>query len=176
MKTDKQALKITFIADLETYAPAGFELGPGYENHSGGEDVFIKLKDKNDIVGVARLVHKGAGRVITVSPYIVEGGHEIAYHFDLGGMIITVTVFTDDMIVPAITPVLNSANWTEREMKDLFGLAAVGHPCADERLILDESMAQDVFGEYISLSDAMAGAATNKLWEHINERREAENE
>jgi len=175
MKTDKQELKVTFLAEADIFAPGGFELGPGYENHVGGDDIFIKLNDKNDIVGLARLVHKYGGRVITITPYSVEGGNEVAYHMDVGGMIITATTFTDDKAVPAITTILKSGDWSEREMKDIFGIVAVGHPCSDERLILDESMAENVFEEYTSLSDAMAGAATSTLWEHINEQKEEDN-
>ncbi len=172
MKKDKQTILTTFLDELKLYAPGGFEIDGdcSHENIDGGQDVFIRLKDKNDIVGVARLVDKYGGRLVTLTPYVLEDGDELAYHFDVGKMIITFIVHTDDKSVPAITPVLKSADWTEREMKDLFSITPEGHPCP-ERLILDESIAQGAFEEYMSLSDAMAGAATNKLWEHINENK-----
>ncbi|BCO09414.1 hydrogenase subunit CooU [Desulfolithobacter dissulfuricans] len=175
MMTNKKELASTLLSELKVYVNSGFEQKAVCADSTGNQDLYVKLHDKSDIAAVATLVRKHGGRVVTVSPYVIDSGYEIAYHFDVDGVLLTATLVTEDGTVASITPYLKSADWTEREMQDLFDITLVDHP-NPERLILDESIAQGIFKEYMTLSDAMAGAATNTLWERINEAKGAGNE
>ncbi|MBL4902259.1 NADH-quinone oxidoreductase subunit C [Desulfocapsa sp. AH-315-G09] len=174
MKTDKKEMAALLLAEFQVYIKSGFEHRFSHMDHLGNEDLYLSLHDKGDINAVATLLKKHSGRVVTITPYIVDEGFEIAYHFDVYGIVLTVTLLTKDGIIDSITPNLKSADWTEREMQDLFNIKLIGHPNPD-RLILDEKMAPGIFKEYMTLSDAMTGAATNTLWEKINEAKGEQN-
>ncbi|MCF6188325.1 MAG: NADH-quinone oxidoreductase subunit C [Desulfobulbaceae bacterium] len=170
MTIAKKEMVSVLLAQLKIYVTSGYEHRFSHFDHLGNEDVYISLHDKGDIGKVASVFQHHGGRVITITPYVVDSGYQIAYHFDVTGIVLTVTLLTEDGSVDSITPILKSADWTEREMQDLFDIKIIGHPNPD-RLILDESMAQGIFKEYMTLSDAMTGAATNTLWERINEAK-----
>ncbi len=174
MKTDKKEIAALLLAELKVYINSGFDHRFSHFDHLGNEDLYLSLHDKADIKAVASLFEKHTGRVITITPYVVDNGFEIAYHFDVRGVVLTVTLLTEDGTVDSITPNLKSADWAEREMQDLFNIKLIGHPNPD-RLILDEKMAKGIFKEYMTLSDAMTGAATNTLWEQINEAKGEQN-
>jgi len=174
MKTDKKEMAALLLAELKVYVKSGFEHRFSHCDHLGNEDLYLSLHDKKDINAVANVIKKHSGRVITITPYVVDKACEIAYHFDVYGIVLTVTLLTEDETVDSITPNLKSADWTEREMQDLFNIKLIGHPNPD-RLILDEKMAKGIFKEYMTLSDAMTGAATNTLWERINEAKGEQN-
>ncbi len=173
MKTNKQELASTLLSELKLYINAGIASMHTFSGPLGNEDIFVRLNNKEDIASVATMVKKHQGRCVTVTPNGVEGGDEVAYHFCIEGVMLNAISFTDDKTVPSITPILKSADWTEREMNDLFAIKPVGHP-NPKRLILDESIAEGVFKEYVSLSEAMAGAATCSLWENLNEAKQGE--
>ncbi len=175
MTMDKKEKVSVLLAELKMYVTSGYKHKFSHFDHLGNEDVYIELHDKCDISAVANVFKQHGGRVVTITPYVVDSGYQIAYHFDVAGIVLTVTLHTEDRTIDSITPILKSADWTEREMQDLFGIKLVGHPNPD-RLILDESMAQGIFKEYMTLSDAMTGAATNTLWEKINEAKGGHNE
>ena len=170
MEIDKKEMAALLLTEFHVYIESGFDHRFSHEDHLGNVDMYISLHDKEDIHAVALLIKKHNGRVVTITPYVVDKGFEIAYHFDAYGIVITVTLLTEDSSVDSITSNLKSADWTEREMQGLFNIKLLGHPNPD-RLILDEKMAQGIFKEYMTLSDAMTGAATNTLWERINEAK-----
>ena len=63
----------------------------------------------------------------------VHNGLEILYHFsdDKTGTYYNPRVHIAELenpVVYSITPILEGANWIEREMYDLFGIKFVGHP------------------------------------------------
>ncbi len=171
MKRQTHQLVLAILADLEVYLKTELDNVVIYDDGRGNEDVFFRITEKEHLPLVASLVKKYNGRLVTLTPNVIDDEtHELVYHFDIEGLLINCTITVTDKKIPSITPILKSADWTEREMKDLFGVVPEGHP-NPKRLILDESLAEGVFQEYIGLSDAMAGAATNKLWEHINEAK-----
>ena len=49
-----------------------------------------------------------------------------------------VNVSAEKPEVPSLTPIWNGANWTEREVYDLFGIIFVGHPKLEKLLTPDE--------------------------------------
>lgn len=124
------------------------------------------------IYQAALLVSTFKGRLVTASPYWQNSEKEgkvlkIAYHFDMKGITVTYTIVLDQdtLSVPSITPLLKSADWMEREMKETFNINVEGHPNL-KRLFLDASI--DLGNDtMIPLSAAMSGSATNTLWERV---------
>lgn len=138
----------------------------------GNPNSWIKLTNKNDIEAIAKSVSAHKGRCVVMSVYRNEdGSHMLIYHFDIDGMLINVEVplASDDKNFISITPILPSANWAEREAREMYNLEPVGHPCKD-RLFLDPSMPKGEMAEYISLSKAQVGLSdTDILWNKVNE-------
>lgn len=140
---------------------------------------------------MAEIVAARHGRLITASPYWQGTGLRVgperelgptgdtgeqereekllrvAYHFDVAGVTFTCTVTLDRerRTVPSITPLLKSADWLEREMKESYQIEVQGHP-NPHRLFLDESI--DLPADaLVPLSEAMSGTSTSTLWERV---------
>jgi NADH:ubiquinone oxidoreductase subunit C len=130
------------------------------------------LDDKADLVAVARLLVEVRARLSTITAYATEkakrtGNFEIAYHFDLDGDTLTVTVhFPPEGEVDSLTPFFANADWPEREMAELYGIRIKGHP-SPERLFIDESLGEAVFDQYIPYSSMVNAATTKGLWEKV---------
>lgn len=128
---------------------------------------WCKLTDPEDIFLVAELVAGFKGRVITISPVNKQTSVVINYHFYFDGINCTVAITLPEnaRLVKSITPVLKSADWHEREMRELYNIELQGHPNS-KRLFLDENIHMTDH-TMIPLSEAMNGASTNTLWEKI---------
>ncbi|MDK2985110.1 MAG: NADH-quinone oxidoreductase subunit [Clostridia bacterium] len=134
---------------------------------------WCRLDDHSRITNVAMIVSGLGGRVITITAYKTKDVHqrdihEIAYHFDLDGCTCTVTIEIprNSGKVNSITPILKSADWTERELQELYGIKVVGHP-NPKRLFLDETIDEGIMNKLIPLSVAMNGATSKTLWEKV---------
>ena len=72
---------------------------------------------------------------------------EALYHFscDAVGLVVNLRVKTpkSEAVLPSLTPVVPPAEWIEREMYDLLGIAFEGHP-RPERLILSDDWPKGV--------------------------------
>ncbi|QOR61153.1 NADH-quinone oxidoreductase subunit C [Sulfurovum sp. ST-21] len=147
---------------------AGYELKEDKDSY-GNASAWIILNDKKDIEAVANAVKAYKGRCIVATAYKNHSGtHTVIYHFDIEGLIINVQLETDDQSIVSITPTLPSANWAEREIREMYGVEPIGHPDKD-RLFLDYSLAKGVLNEYISLSKMQLGVSeTDILWENVN--------
>ncbi len=144
-------------------------------DEKGNIQLWLKLYNLKDILHIAQLVKDFGGRCIIISAYKKNNHSVLVYHFDIDGMILNVELELFDNKVYSITPILNSANWAEREFKEMYEIELIGHP-NPARLFLDESIAEGVLREYMPLSQAMNGAATCCMWEKIeNERLKDEN-
>lgn len=128
---------------------------------------WCKLVDPEDIYVVAELIASCKGRVITISPVNKQTSVIINYHFYFEGINCTVAITLPDSArsVKAITTVLKSADWHEREMQELYNIKLQGHPNS-KRLFLDENIHMTDH-TMIPLSEALNGASTNTLWERI---------
>jgi len=107
------------------------------------------------------------------APNIVIGfarieGREIAYHFDLDGVVLTVTTCVDNEppMVPSITPWFKNADWNEREFMELYGIKVENHP-NPRRLFIDKDLDAGQLDKLIPLSTMMNGASTKTLWEKV---------
>ena len=157
---------------------------------------WCRLDEPDDIYPVAQLVKDFGGRVMTISslntPNVIPGKAPdaapnnaenkepinvvINYHFYFEGINLTASITLPDnnRAVKSITPVLKSADWHEREMRELFNIKLEGHPNA-KKLFLDESINMTDH-TMIPLSEALKGASTSTLWEKImkSNRKEAD--
>lgn len=139
-------------------------------DHYGNSNNWIILQEKRDMEVVAKAVKSFKGRCVVATGYLneKENTHTVIYHFDIEGMIINVQVETDDKSVISITPILRSADWAERELREMYDVEPIGHP-TNERLFLDYSIAKGVLNEYISLSKMQMGVSdTDVLWNKVN--------
>ncbi len=154
---------------IKTKITGGYELKEESDSY-GNPNAWIILKSKKDAQAVAKAVKGYKGRCIVATAYKNEkdDSHTIIYHFDIDGTVINMQVTTDDQTVYSITPILKSADWAEREMREMYDIEVVGHPCSD-RLFLDYSLVKGVLNEYISLSKMQMGVSdTDVLWSRVN--------
>ena len=148
---------------------------------------WCRLEDSDDIYPVAEAIKRFSGRVMTISPLntpnVIPGQAPeykpneiqnkepvkvvINYHFYFQTINLTVciTLPDDKRAVKSITPVLISADWHEREMRELYNIDVQGHPNS-KKLFLDESIHM-TDNTMIPLSEALRGASTSTLWEKI---------
>jgi len=134
---------------------------------------WCRLDSPLQITNVALVIAKIGARLMTITAYNIKDEqdndiHEIAYHFDLDGATCTVTIVIpfDGGEVNSITPILKTADWTERELQELYDIKVIGHP-NPKRLFLDDSIDEGVMNNLISLSEAMNGASSQTLWEKV---------
>jgi len=133
----------------------------------GNRLVWLKLDDKRDITNVAYIIANLNGRCVTATAYKIDNGHTLIYHLDVDGTLINVEVYTTDNTIDSITPLLPSANWAEREFREMYAIEPIGHPC-NERLFLDESIVKGALNQYIPLSKMMLGVSESDiLWERV---------
>jgi Ni,Fe-hydrogenase III component G len=165
----KETLKQKTIALLKERITGDYDIRVE-KDEKGNIQIWLKLYNRKDILHVAEVIKELGGRCIIISAYKKDDHHVLVYHFDIDGMVVNVDVELFDNTVDSITPILDSANWAEREFKEMFGIKLVGHP-NPKRLFLDESIAEGILGEYMPLSQAMNGAATCCMWETIESQR-----
>jgi len=104
---------------------------------------------------------------------VIDGkSYEIAYHFDLDGDTLTLSLFlpVDGGTVDSLTTLFRSADWSERELMEIYNLRIVGHP-DPRRLFLDESIEPAVLERLIPFSTLVNAASTKSLWEKILEQK-----
>ncbi len=157
-------------------------LTPGFTfetriNKWGVATAWVRLSSTEQLLPAATSIKQVGGRLHTISAYQrVEGKsteiHEIAYHFDLDGATLTLTVFLADgqRDIPSLTPVFHNADWNEREFMELYDINAVGHP-NPSRLFIDENIDAAVLQKFIPFSDMVNAASTKALWEKIMQQR-----
>lgn len=171
----KETLKRKIIAEIKDKLDEDkFEIKEDFDLY-GNIQIWLKLYDRKDILHVAQIVKDFGGRCVIISAYKKDDHHVLVYHLDIDGILLNVEVELFDNTIDSITPILKSADWTEREFKEMFGIKLINHP-NPKRLFLDETIAEGILGEYMPLSQAMNGAATCSLWEKIeSERHKDEN-
>ena len=128
-----------------------------------GDSLWCEIDDKNQLLQLALIFQTTHARVCMITAYVHEDAHELVYHFDIDGVMVNVKLYIADKSVPSITPLFKSADWTERELSELYGIAIINHP-NPQRLFLDESIKTTALKEYYSLSSAMSGKVSQELW------------
>lgn len=130
------------------------------------DSLWCEIGDKNLLLQLAEILQTMNARVCMITAYEKEGEHELVYHFDLNGVMLNLKLHVSDKCVPSITPLFKSADWTERELCEIYGITVENHP-NPKRLFLDDSIKESVLKEYYSLSSAMSGNVSQELWSKV---------
>lgn len=154
-------------------------LGTGFLNWTsdvnGNRFGWVKLGAPESLLSIAPPLAQCGARLMTVTAYrgdkfgrMEMEGHEVSYHFDLEGVVVTVSVCLPDTppTVPSITPWFKNADWNEREFAELYGIVLKDHP-NPRRLFLDSSLDAAILDRLVPLSTMMNGASTTTLWEKV---------
>jgi len=109
--------------------------------------VFLDIAPR-DNVEVARVLFQDLGaRLATVSGVDLRDSVELNYHFCFDADFCVVTVKTwaakPDPHIESLAPLIEGANWIEREINDLIGCTFDHHPRL-ERLILSDDWPEGV--------------------------------
>lgn len=134
---------------------------------------WVKLCQPGSLEVVAPRLAQAKARLMTITAYRSDkyarvDGREIAYHFDLDGVCLTVAVCVDadPPRVPSLTRWFRNADWNEREFMELYGIKVDGHP-NPRRLFVDKDIDAGQLDRLIPLSTMMNGASTKTLWEKV---------
>ena len=134
---------------------------------------WVTLKSNAELPAAAALLAEHRARLCTVTALnkqLAEPITTLAYHFDVRGYTVTITVPLDpaENSVPTITPWFRNADWNEREFAELFDVHVEGNT-NPKRLFLDPEIDEGILNEVIPLSIMMNGACTKDMWERIME-------
>lgn len=105
-------------------------------------------------------------RFCAITCYKIENGHELIYHFDVNQRMVNLKIKIQNSEIESITPIFKAADWSERELSELYGINIKNHPNL-KRLFLDEEIKDSVLNEYFTLSNAMNGKVTKQLWAKV---------
>jgi NADH:ubiquinone oxidoreductase subunit C len=98
-----------------------------------------------DVFAMAELMRGIEARLSAITGLAAEHGETaIVYHYCLGATAINIRTTTRDRAIPSITPVTKAADWSEREIGDLYGVCFAQHP-NPSRLIRPPSLPPGFF-------------------------------
>jgi hypothetical protein len=103
-------------------------------------------------------------------PKETPGAHEITYHLLVKGIPLTIKVLVPEGVeLPSIRGLFINADWEEREVMELTGIAITGHEGA-KRLFLDESIEAGIFDRLVPFSEMTNANAGDATWARIKEQ------
>jgi len=184
-------------ADLEsrlaTAAPAGIQFRATTDS-KGVATAWCTLADKEQLAPAASHLKALDARLMTITifqpkappaPAVKEGetapppptffgntvndgkAFEVAYHFDLDGAALTLTIHVPGGgDVESLTPLFRNADWPVRELMEIYSIVVRNHP-DPRRLFLDPSIDGAVLERLIPFSTMANSASTKGLWEKI---------
>lgn len=138
--------------------PTSFEIS--------NDALWASIEDTNALEEFAKGLHTMHARVCMITCARVDKGHDILYHFDIKGVLFNLKLHLKTPHLPSITPLFESANWAERELSELYGIALENHP-NPAKLFIDESIKEAIYEAYVPLSSAMSGEVSRHLWEKV---------
>ncbi|MDO5484043.1 MAG: NADH-quinone oxidoreductase subunit C, partial [Desulfovibrionaceae bacterium] len=131
---------------------------------------WFRLDTPRHLSQAATVLQQPGARLTMVSACkkTLQGEQDVCYHFELTGVIYTVTVTLNGQwpSLPSITRLFANADWHEREMMELYGIPVSDQP-NPRRLFLDEDLDAGLLKEVVPLSIMMNGACSTDLWERI---------
>ena len=104
--------------------------------------IYIEVA-RRDVTAIVRLIFKDLGARFNIATAADNPDNiEMMYHFDFDkiGLIVTVRAYVpkDDCVIDSILPIMNGAEWIEREIHELFGLEFRNHPNMRPLLLPDD--------------------------------------
>ncbi len=110
--------------------------------------VYIEIHPRA-IRAVAGYVFKDLGARFNIASGVdLRDRMEILYHFTLEEINFLVSLRVnlpkDRLVIDSIAPLLEGANWIEREIHEMLGITFTGHPDM-RRLLLPDEWPQDVY-------------------------------
>lgn len=142
-------------------------------NRKGVISAWSQLPTAHLLLPTSEAIRRAGGRLSTITAYQrrqeeSSGIREIAYHFDIDGATLTLTVHLDEdqREIDSITPIFPCADWHEREFMELYAIDIKGHP-NPRRLFIDENIDRAVLQHFVPFSDMVNAASTKSLWEKI---------
>lgn len=82
-----------------------------------------------DALAMAEMMNRLEARLSTMTGVAIENGETgIIYHYCLGCLAINIKTRTHNRAIRSITPITRAADWSEREIYDLYGVHFAGHP------------------------------------------------
>src|SRR5680860_193347 len=112
--------------------------GPAINRVSTDHGIPVVHVNTNQILPITRYIHVNEELRGTLSLLWAvdrrprEVRYELWYLFtlweDKSWLIVSTDLLGDERLFESITPKIHAANWYEREIRDMFGLIAQGHP------------------------------------------------
>ncbi|GFH62944.1 MAG: H+-translocating [NiFe] hydrogenase complex, Nuo C-like subunit CooU [Candidatus Desulfovibrio kirbyi] len=133
---------------------------------------WFTLDNPRLLTKAAEALRNAGARLCMITAYntrqLGDPMQQVCYHFECERAIINITVILNGEwpTVPSITPLFANADWHEREMMELYGIAVANQP-NPRRLFLDEELDQGLLKNSVPLSVMMNGASSSALWERI---------
>lgn len=165
--------------DIETVVATARALPGGVEIRSepnGLVSVWVRLAEPSDLTTSCRSLKAIGARLSMITAMADTGdpGHFVAYHFDLSGSTVTLTLrLGPGDTVETIVPIFRNADWHEREFVELYGIGMTGR--TDTRsLFLEEGASGRRRADLIPLSMIANAASTKTLWERLEAAKESD--
>ena len=98
-----------------------------------------------DVLAMAETMHHLGARLSAMTGVAFgDGETAIIYHYCLGCLTVNLKAETRARAIPSIAPITQAADWSEREISDLYGVRFTGHP-DPRRLIRPPSLSPGFF-------------------------------
>ncbi len=82
-----------------------------------------------DVLAMAELMRRQDIRLCAMTGVALPNGEAaILYHYCHASLRINIRTETHGRAIPSITPIVRAADWSEREIADLYGVDFAGHP------------------------------------------------
>ncbi len=81
-----------------------------------------------DVVSMAELLHRLGFRLSAMTGLALDGESAILYHYCRGSVTLNIRAETRGQSIRSIAPIVAAAEWSEREIADLYGVEFIGHP------------------------------------------------
>lgn len=102
--------------------------------------VFIEVEEGNQKIAAEFLRGNFNAHLTTITARDAHSDFEVIYHFDVGGILISVKTLIPkaNPELDTISDIIPSGDWYEREIMDLFGIKFRGHQNPRRIILPDE--------------------------------------
>ena len=113
------------VTDCETH----LRRVPGATSLVRRDDGLWMVAPALDVLTMAETMNRLEARLSAMTGVALDNGEtEIIYHYCIGCLAINLKTRTRNGMIRSITPITRAANWSEREISDLYGVDFTGHP------------------------------------------------